>query len=455
VTLTVADVPPALDLLRIGHALRSGGTTSVRLTEECLLAIATWNSALRAFITVTEERALDTAREADRELSAGYDRGPLHGIPISLKDIIDLAGTPTTAASDATSREPVAGDALVTRRLKAAGAVIVGKTNLHEFALGTTSDQSAYGTILNPLDQTRSAGGSSGGAAVSVVMRMAAAAIGTDTGGSIRIPAAACGVVGLKPAFGEVPTDGVLPLSTSLDHVGPLAGSVADAAAVYQVLARTPARRLTPRPPGGLRLGRLGGYIEAKLHSEVRAGYEAAIDRITRAGVTISARQLAHADAIAPTYASISLAEGAAYHSATLDRAPERYRAITRDRLEQGRRILAETYLHALATQDEIRGDVDAALADADALILPGMAIPAPVLGTDTIALDGVDEPVRLLMLRLTQPFNLSGHPAIVMPCGTTSDGLPISLQLVGHKAATAALLDVAAGIETLLDERA
>ncbi len=149
--MTLADVPAALDLVRVGRALRSGGTTSVRVTEECLLAIATWNSALRAFITVSEERALDTAREADRELAAGYDRGPLHGIPISLKDIIDLAGTPTTAASDATSRDPVAADALVTRRLKAAGAVIVGKTNLHEFALGTTSDQSAYGTIRNPL----------------------------------------------------------------------------------------------------------------------------------------------------------------------------------------------------------------------------------------------------------------------------------------------------------------
>jgi Asp-tRNA(Asn)/Glu-tRNA(Gln) amidotransferase A subunit family amidase len=453
--VTLAEVPAALDLVRVGRALRSGGSTSVRLTEECLLAIATWNSALRAFITVSEERALDTAREADRELAAGYDRGPLHGIPISLKDIIDLAGTPTTAASDATSPDPVAADALVTRRLKASGAVIIGKTNLHEFALGTTSDQSAYGTVRNPLDQTRSAGGSSGGAAVSVVMRMAVAAIGTDTGGSIRIPAAACGIVGLKPAFGEVPTDGILPLSTSLDHVGPLAGSVADAAAVYQVLARTAARRLTPRAARGLRLGRLGGYMEAKLHPEVRAAYESAIERIARAGVAISPRQLAHADAVAPTYASISLAEGAACHSATLDRAPERYRAITRERLEQGRRILAETYLRALATQDEIRGDVDAALTDVDALVLPGMAIPAPVLGTDNITIDGIDELVRPMMLRLTQPFNLSGHPAIVLPCGRTTDGLPISLQLVGHKAATAALLDVAAGVEALLDGRA
>ena len=165
--MTLAEVPTALDLVRVGRALRSGGTTSVRLTEECLLAIATWNSALRAFITVSEERALDTAREADSELAAGYDRGPLHGIPISLKDIIDLAGTPTTAASDAKSRDPVAADALVTRRLTAAGAVIVGKTNLHEFALGTTSEETAFGAVRNPHDTARSAGGSSGGSAVS------------------------------------------------------------------------------------------------------------------------------------------------------------------------------------------------------------------------------------------------------------------------------------------------
>jgi aspartyl-tRNA(Asn)/glutamyl-tRNA(Gln) amidotransferase subunit A len=286
-------------------------------------------------------------------------------------------------------------------------------------------------------------------------MRMAVAAIGTDTGGSVRIPAAACGLVGLKPAFGEVPTDGVLPLSTSLDHVGPLAGTVADAAAVYQILARTAVRRLTPRAPSGLRLGRLGGYIEAKLHPDVRAAYESAMDRIARAGVAVASRQLAHADAIAPTYATISMAEGAAYHAATLDRAPQGYRPITRERLQQGRQILAETYLRALVMQDEIRGDVDAALADVDALVLPGMAIPAPVLGNDNIGIDGVDEPVRPLMLRLTQPFNLSGHPAIVLPCGRTPDGLPVSLQLVGHKAATAALLDVAVGVETLLDERA
>jgi aspartyl-tRNA(Asn)/glutamyl-tRNA(Gln) amidotransferase subunit A len=450
--VTLADAPGGLDLVRLGHRIRTGGTTSVALTTQCLAAIEAWSDGLGAFITVTADAALASAREADRELAQGQDRGPLHGIPISVKDIIDVAGVPTTAASRVRGSHPASSDAIVTTRLKAAGAVIVGKTNLHEFALGTTCDQSAYGPVRNPADRLRSAGGSSGGSAVSVAMGMAVASIGTDTGGSIRIPAAACGLVGLKPAFGEVPCDGVVPLSRTLDHVGPLANSVADAAAVYQVLTRTAARRVTPRVRG-LRLGRLGGYMEAKLDPEVRAAYEAALDQFLQSGFAIHQRTLEHASDIAQTYASISLAEAAAYHAPSLDRSPELYQPITRERLDSGRRILAGDYLTALTMQDIIRGEVDAALTDVDALVLPGMAIPAPVLGSDTLAIDGVEEPVRPLMLRLTQPFNLSGHPAIVLPCGVTAEGLPLSLQLVGQRAATAALLDVAAGIESLLPQ--
>jgi aspartyl-tRNA(Asn)/glutamyl-tRNA(Gln) amidotransferase subunit A len=183
----------------------------------------------------------------------------------------------------------------------------------------------------------------------------------------------------------------------------------------------------------------------------VREAYESALERLARAGVTISSRTLSQGDKCPATYATIALAEAAAYHARSLDGCPERYHPLTRERLEQGRRILAEQYLQALTLQDAIRGDVDAALTDVDALVLPGLAIPAPVLGTDAITIDGAEEPVRALMLRLTQPFNLSGHPAIVMPCGRTPDGLPLSLQLVGQRAGTAALLDVAAGVESLL----
>ena len=201
-----------LDIVEAGHRLRAKTLTAEALTDACLANIAARNAELRAFITVTGEPARAAARLADRELDSGHDRGPLHGIPIALKDLIDQAGVPTTAASHVRPLTPVASDAIVTARLKAAGAVLVGKTNLHEFALGTTSEDSAFGAVRNPLDTSRSAGGSSGGSAAAMVAGMALGAIGTDTGGSIRIPSAACGLVGLKPGFGEVPVDGVVPL---------------------------------------------------------------------------------------------------------------------------------------------------------------------------------------------------------------------------------------------------
>ena len=278
--MAVTDDPAALDVVTAGHHLRSGALTSVALTEACLAHIASRNDELRAFITVTADSARAAAADADRELAAGHDRGPLHGVPISLKDIIDQQGVPTTAASRVRGYQPAPSDALVTSRLKAAGAVLIGKTNLHEFAFGTTSEVSAFGAVRNPIDVSRSAGGSSGGSAVSVVTGMAIATIGTDTGGSIRVPAAACGIVGLKPGFGEVPRDGVVPLSTTFDHVGPLARSVADAAAVYGVLARRAVRPPAIRPLEGMRLRRLGGYMEALLEPGVRTVYEQTLERL-------------------------------------------------------------------------------------------------------------------------------------------------------------------------------
>src|SRR5262245_11565427 len=379
--MAVTDDPAALDLVAAGHQLRSGALTSVALTEACLEHIARRNDELRAFITVTADAACATAANADRELAAGHDRGPLHGIPISLKDIIDQQGVPTTAASRVRGYEPALSDALVTSRLKAAGAVLVGKTNLHEFAFGTTSAVSAFGAVRNPIDVSRSAGGSSGGSAVSVVTGMAIATIGTDTGGSIRVPAAACGIVGLKPGFGEVPRDGVVPLSTTFDHVGPLARSVADAAAVYGVLARRAVRSPVIKPLRGLRLCRLGGYMEALLEPGVRSVYEATIERLKSGGAVVTTAQLAHADDIASIYLVVSLAEGAAYHAKTLEQCPELYDPTVRLRVEQGRYILAEDYLRALAGCEVIREEVSAALADVDALILPGSAVTAPQIG--------------------------------------------------------------------------
>jgi aspartyl-tRNA(Asn)/glutamyl-tRNA(Gln) amidotransferase subunit A len=445
------DLLTALGVVEAGARLRDGRLTSETLTQSCLSRIEELGSVLNAFITVTADRALEEARDADREIAAGYDRGPLHGIPISLKDLLDQAGVRTTAGSRVLPDHPAERDAVVTARLRAAGAVLVGKTNLHEFAFGTTSEDSAFGPVRHPLDSSRSPGGSSGGSAVAVATGMSLASIGTDTGGSVRIPSAACGLVGLKPGTGEVPTDGVVPLSQSLDHVGPLTRSVADAAALFYVLARGAPRAPVPRRPDSLRLGRLSGYFEAQLESPVRAAYDAAIDRLAGAGVSVEPVSLPHAEEIPAIYLHIVLPEAAAWHAHTLDTCPDRYTPAVRMRLEMGRYLLAEDYLRAQAGRGVIRREVTTALADVDALVLPGLAIQPPVLGKDTCEIDGQPEPVRSLMLRLTQPFNLSGHPAIVLPCGSTAAGLPASLQLVGQHRGTTSLLDVAAGVETAL----
>jgi len=440
-----ADVT-TLDIVEAGRQIRTKALSSESLTEACLARIAARDDTLRAFIAVTTASARAEARQADSELAAGYDRGPLHGIPIALKDLIDQAGVPTTAGSHVASTAPAAFDAVVTGRLRAAGAVIVGKTNLHEYAFGTTGEDSAFGASRHPLDPTRSPGGSSGGSAAAVLDGMAIAAVGTDTGGSVRIPSACCGLVGLKPSFGEVPVDGVVPLSTTLDHVGPLVRTVADAAAMHAVLARIAPRDLNPPPPSKLRLGRLRGYFEELLDDGVRAAYEQAVARLVAAGVTVQDVAVPHAADMPAIYLHIVLPEAAAWHAPTLERCPERYTPNVRLRLEMGRYVLAEDYLRALAARRVITEELDRALDRVDALVLPTLAIVAPVVGEETVAVAGRREPVRAAMLRLTQPFNLSGHPALALPCGTVS-GLPASLQLVGQHARTWRLLEIGASL--------
>jgi aspartyl-tRNA(Asn)/glutamyl-tRNA(Gln) amidotransferase subunit A len=222
-------------IAELARALRARDITAEAVTGGCLQRIADLNPAINAFITVLADDALGQARAADASIAAGRPPGPLHGIPISIKDLFDVAGTPTTAASNVRAGHVAGRDATAVARLRDAGAILIGKTNLHEFALGPTGEDSAYGPTRHPLDPTRLAGGSSGGSAASVASGMAFASVGTDTGGSVRIPAAACGLVGLKPAIGEIPTDGVVPLSPTLDHVGPLCRSVGDAALLYDV----------------------------------------------------------------------------------------------------------------------------------------------------------------------------------------------------------------------------
>jgi len=439
------ELPSIVDL---GRAIRAGATTSEAATERCLAAIRDRDRSINAFITVLAEPALDAARTADRELRAGRDRGVLHGVPISIKDLLDMSGLPTSAASHVRREHVAARDATVVARLRDAGAVLVGKTNLHEFALGTTNEESAYGPVHHPLDATRSPGGSSGGSAASVLAGMAYASIGTDTGGSIRIPSAACGLVGLKPRFREVPTRGVVPLSASLDHVGPLCATVADAAAIFGTIADASGIEGPPAPvpARGLRLGVPRRYFLDLLDDEVARAFDDTCARLTAAGVALDDVVIPHASDIAAIYLHVAITEAAAFHARTLESRPDDYTPTVRVRLEAARYVLAEDYLRALRGRDVLRGEVSAALDGRDGLLLPTLAVPATPLGAATVRVGAGEEPVRNVTLRLTQLFNITGHPAITVPCGATGGGLPIGAQLVGMS--TAALLQMAATLE-------
>jgi aspartyl-tRNA(Asn)/glutamyl-tRNA(Gln) amidotransferase subunit A len=437
-------------------ALARGATSSEQLTTRCLDRIAALNPRLNAFIAVTAEAALAAARAADRARAAGSALGPLHGIPMSLKDIIDQAGLPNTAGSQLRRNVVAATDATVTARLKQAGAVLVGRTNLHEFAFGTTTEDSGFGLARHPVDDTRSPGGSSGGSGIAVKTGMSIASVGTDTGGSIRIPSAACGVVGLKPGWSEIPADGVVPLSRQLDHVGPLARSVTDAWLVHEVLAgREPSAdaRLTPATLAGARIGLLDGYFWDRMGADVEPVARAGVEALRRAGAIVEPVTLPHAADMAAIYLPLVFGDAAAFHAATLESHSADYTTNVRLRLEMGRYVLAEDYARAMRGREMIAREIDQALEGRVALVCPTLPIAAPPIGAVTVPVRGGDEPVRSAMLRLTQPFNLGRQPAVSLPCGVTAQGLPVGLQLVGPFGHTLQLLQLAAAVERVLPE--
>jgi aspartyl-tRNA(Asn)/glutamyl-tRNA(Gln) amidotransferase subunit A len=441
-----------IDELRAALAQRA--TTSVALTERCLERIVALNPRLNAFIMVTADAALEAARAADAARARGDATGPLHGIPISIKDLIDQAGLPNTAGSRVRRDAIAASDATVTARLARAGVVVVGRTNLHEFAFGTTTEDSGFGLARHPIDDTRSPGGSSGGSGIAVRTGMSIASIGTDTGGSIRIPAAACGVVGLKPGWGEIPTDGVVPLSRQLDHVGPLARTVTDAWLMHEVLAgRSPApdARLAATPLAGARIGLLDGYFWERMDRDVETAARAAVEALQKAGAIVEPVTIPHAADMAAIYLPLVFGDAAAYHADTLERRPDDYTPNVRLRLEMGRYVLAEDYVRAMRGRELIAREIDQALEGRAALLCPTLPIPAPPIGAVTVPVRGGDEPVRNAMLRLTQPFNLGRQPAISLPCGVTPQGLPVGLQLIGALGHTRLLLQFAAAVEQVL----
>ena len=438
-------------IAEIAPLVRAGAMSPVTLVEDCLREIGR-RSDLNAFITVMRDEARAAAAEAAREIAAGRYRGPLHGIPISVKDLIAVAGTPTTSGSRVTPLRPAA-DAPIVARLREAGAVVIGKTNLHEFAFGTTSDETAFGPVRHPLDPARSAGGSSAGAAVALATGMCFGAIGTDTGGSIRIPSAVCGTVGLKPTLSELPCEGVVPLSTTLDHVGPMTRTVADAAMLFSAMRGDQSCRLPAPAATALTFGIPRPYFCDVLNADVRRALERVASALGRAGHTVKPVTIEHAPWTADVYLHIVLPEASWYHAETLAAEPDAYAPGVRLRLEMGRYVLAEDYVRALRLRDALTAEVDAAVEACDALLLPAQPATAPALGAASVDVGGERHPVRAMMLRLTQLFNITGHPAIALPAGAGDDGFPVGLQLVGRRGGTEALLAVAAAVEPYMAE--
>jgi aspartyl-tRNA(Asn)/glutamyl-tRNA(Gln) amidotransferase subunit A len=435
---------PAAELTRMtlrqaSDAIRARRVSSLELTEACLRRIDTYQRGLNAFITVVHERARAQARAMDAELRAGKSRGPLHGVPIALKDNIDTAGIPTTAASALLADRIPAEDAEVARRLVAAGAVILGKTNMDEFAAGGTTTSTYYGPAHNPWRADRVTGGSSGGSGAAVAAELCFGAIGTDTGGSIRIPSAWCGVIGMKPTYGRVSNRGVIPYIPTRDHVGPMARTVEDAALLLQVIAGYDAPDLTSEdqpvpdylaamqaPVAGLRVGIARAHHFDKLDPEIAAAVDAALAVLRKLTASMRDVELPAVNAIP----NVVICEAYAYHQKWLTHTPNLYQPVVRKRLEAGAKIMASDYFVDLQEHARARREIRAVFRDVDVLVTPTMKIPARTL-TEAIARNEAEKPLAPDPGN-TAPFNVFGIPTISIPCGFTKLGLPVGLQISG-----------------------
>jgi aspartyl-tRNA(Asn)/glutamyl-tRNA(Gln) amidotransferase subunit A len=429
-------------IAELAARLRRREVSPVEITRDCLNRIEQGNPALNAFITVMAESALAEARTAEAEILRGEWRGPLHGVPVALKDLIDTAGVRTTAGSALYKDRIPNHDAEVVRRLRQAGAVIVGKNNLHEFAYGGSSLVSHFGDVQNPWDVARMAGGSSGGSAAAVAAGLAYAAIGTDTAGSIREPAALCGCVGLKPTYGRVSSRGVIPLSRSLDHIGPLTATVQDAAIVLQAIAGYDAMDVTSadvpvadyvsalcQDVKGMYVGVVRGYFFDELDAKVASAMEHALRGLQSLGAEL--REVRFGENDVPTDRTLQAAESYAFHAESVAKSPELYQAETVRRIRSGEAVTAAEYIQRRHELDEARRGIRAIFADVDVLVTPTTRMPAPVIADLKIDPDAL-RPAELKLLRNTRPFNVWGLPAISVPCGFTESGLPIGMQIAG-----------------------
>ncbi len=446
-------------ILEVSAMLRKREVSPVELTKECLAQIERLNPTLNAFIVVTADSALAQARDAEGEILKGAWRGPLHGVPLALKDLVDVAGIGTTAASALFKNRIATEDAEVVRRLKDAGAILLGKQNLHECAYGGSSMISYFGEVHNPWNPARISGGSSGGSTAAVAAGLCYGAIGTDTAGSIREPAALCGIVGLKPTYGRVSARGIIPLSSSLDHVGPLTRTVADAAAMLQVVAGFDAQDPTSvnmptadylaamnKSSKPARIGVPRKYFYEDLDPEIAAAVEMALRVLRELGGGMIDLELE-----VPTDRTLQSAESYAYHKDFVAGSPELYQPETLRRIRRGEGLTVAEVERAHRDHQRTRSEIKEVFAKVDFLVTPTTPIPAPAI--EELKRDpDLLRPRELVLLRNTRPVNVWGLPAISIPCGFTAAGLPIGLQIIGPHSEEGKVLQLAHAYEQVTE---
>jgi aspartyl-tRNA(Asn)/glutamyl-tRNA(Gln) amidotransferase subunit A len=437
------------DLQGLAAALRARKVSSRELVTHSLHEIERLDSRLNAFITVTAEAALAEADARDRELARGVDRGPLHGIPIAHKDLMRTKGVRTTAGSKIFADYVPGRDAAIVTRLREAGAVSLGKTGLHELAYGITSNNPHFGAIHNPWDLTRIPGGSSGGSAAAVAAGILPFATGSDTGGSIRIPASFCGVVGLKPTFGRVNIRGVLPLGFSQDHVGPITRTMRDTAIAFQAMVDHPTGYVPPAGPNlaRFRIGWPSNFFMERVDSEVEGAVRVAFGVAAVAGARIVEVEVPDMEALRSAAATCLLVEAAAALRPYLDRRSD-FGADVLMLLDQGKAIPGIEYIEAQRMRRRIGRQFARLFDDVDCIFTPATPITAPLIGQSTVEIHGATEEVRAAATRFTRGMNALGLPAISIPCGFSRSGLPIGLQIIAAARQEDVLLHVAAAME-------
>ncbi len=442
-TLTRGDDLLFAPIEAIAARYRQGTLSPLEITERTLARIEAHNPTLNAFVTVTADAALDAARQAEAELAAGLDRGRLHGIPIALKDLVETAGIRTTCGSRILADHVPSQDALIVRHLRAAGAVLVGKTNLLEFAYGIVHPD--FGPTWNPHHPARTAGGSSGGSAAAVAAGLCYAAVGTDTGGSIRVPAAYCGVAGFKPTYDLVSLDGIFPLSWSLDHAGPIARSAADAALLLDGLLGRRPQPLHPAPLAGLRLGVLVAHRTGReMQGAVVEAFDAACAALASAGATLHDIAIPDLDLASGALLSVIAPEASAIHARWIAERPDDYAPLTRQQIELGFTIPAMVHVRAQQYRRHLTRRFLAAFEQVDAILSPTAPWVAPQEDPAVVGDEGTAEALR------TAPYNLTGLPALTVNCGIGLDGLPIGLQIAAPPGRDALALGIGAAFEAL-----